>query len=427
VLIAGLWGCQDKGSQPPINPPQIEPGTPYNPWPPNSATGLGMNIDFSWECENPENSQTSFAVFWGRDTLHQISLPFDGKFLRSSWRLRREACEMLFRIYTMQMAYRARYNAYALNGITASAASPTSFDEIGVTILPDDKYVYAMVAAANTFSCAATANLELGAALDFITVDETGLIDTISSDYRVPFSPGMTYYWQIVSYFDTDKTIIGPIWNFTTSADSGITNNAPVPPTISIPSDGITTVGPIVIFTWRCSDPEHNLLAYDFYLAVGETPSLQQEYLFEPIIASDWRKQQVVLSQLREIAAGQISYRDAFGSYWAVDRGASFENQPDGFSDLGVILNSDDCYYYHMIGGIDTFSCSAMANIDRDGDYDQWAINHNSIITHVDDADVPFLESTQYSWKIVARDSHGSETESSIWHFTTVSDTSFLN
>jgi hypothetical protein len=131
---------------------------------------------------------------------------------------------------------------------------------------------------------------------------------------------------------------------------------------------------------------------------------------------------------LEEIFARQQSYRSAFGSYCLNGRSAGNECNQHGFDPLGVFWNPEDCYCYRMESNIDTFVCHAWADIDQKEWgwlWDEWTINQDHQITHIDDIfDMPFIPGTEYSWKIVARDSHGNETESPVWRFTTVADTS---
>ncbi len=85
-----------------------------------------------------------------------------------------EAKQILKQIYTMQRAYRQESNpaTYAHNGDTRAAG--TVFADIGVEIGDNAAYSYEMTAAANSFSCTATANLDDDAAIDSWTIDETG-------------------------------------------------------------------------------------------------------------------------------------------------------------------------------------------------------------------------------------------------------------
>ena len=85
-----------------------------------------------------------------------------------------EAKQILKQIYTMQRAYRQESNPAtdAHDGDARTAGQV--FADIGVEIGGEAKYTYTMTAAANTFSCTATVNLDDDAAIDSWTIDQDG-------------------------------------------------------------------------------------------------------------------------------------------------------------------------------------------------------------------------------------------------------------
>jgi prepilin-type N-terminal cleavage/methylation domain-containing protein len=112
--------------------------------------------------------------------LAALAIP---RFMRSTTKSKQsEAKQLLKQVYTMQHAYRQEFNAYCLNGVTASAAAPATFARIGVDIGASARYTYVMVAAANTFSCTATANLDDDATNDVWAITETGTLTCTSDD-----------------------------------------------------------------------------------------------------------------------------------------------------------------------------------------------------------------------------------------------------
>lgn len=80
----------------------------------------------------------------------------------------------------MQHAYRQANNTYGDAG--ANAAAGGSFPQIGVEIMLGARYAYAMVAAANTFTCTATGNIDDDATIDTWVVDESGVITNTIND-----------------------------------------------------------------------------------------------------------------------------------------------------------------------------------------------------------------------------------------------------
>jgi prepilin-type N-terminal cleavage/methylation domain-containing protein len=112
--------------------------------------------------------------------LAALAIP---RFMRSTTKAKQsEAKQLLKQIYTMQHAYRQEFNAYCLNGITASSAAPATFARIGVDIGASARYSYAMVSAANTFTCTATANLDDDATVDTWTITHAGTLTCTIDD-----------------------------------------------------------------------------------------------------------------------------------------------------------------------------------------------------------------------------------------------------
>lgn len=107
--------------------------------------------------------------------LAALAIP---RFMRATTKSKQtEAKTILKQIYTMEHAYRQEYNLYWGDGVSASALAPTAFARIGVDIGATARYVYTMVAGANTFTCTAVAtNLDDDASDDEWTIDDTGTL-----------------------------------------------------------------------------------------------------------------------------------------------------------------------------------------------------------------------------------------------------------
>jgi prepilin-type N-terminal cleavage/methylation domain-containing protein len=104
------------------------------------------------------------------------------RFMRSTTKAKQsEAKQLLKQIYTMQHAYRQEFNSYCLNGVSAAAGS-ANFARIGVDVGASARYSYAMVSAANTFTCTATANLDDDATVDTWTITQAGTLTCTIDD-----------------------------------------------------------------------------------------------------------------------------------------------------------------------------------------------------------------------------------------------------
>jgi len=109
--------------------------------------------------------------------LAALAIP---RFMQATTRSKQSECKQLLKqIYTMERTFRQSTGAYGDNGVTAAAGG--SFPTIGVEIMASSVYSYTMVAAANTFTCTATANLDDDPAVDTWTINQAGnLINTIN-------------------------------------------------------------------------------------------------------------------------------------------------------------------------------------------------------------------------------------------------------
>ncbi len=94
-----------------------------------------------------------------------------------------EAKSILKQIFVMEQAYRQEYNTYWGNGVTASAAAPTTMGRIGVEIGSTARYTYSLVAATSAFTATATSGiLDDDAAVDTWTMNEQGVLTYMSDD-----------------------------------------------------------------------------------------------------------------------------------------------------------------------------------------------------------------------------------------------------
>jgi prepilin-type N-terminal cleavage/methylation domain-containing protein len=104
--------------------------------------------------------------------LAALAIP---RFMRATTKAKQsEAKQLLKQIYTMEHAYRQANTQYGDNGLTSVPGAVFVFPEIGVEVQQGAKYAYNVVAAANSFTATATANLDDDATIDTWTITEAG-------------------------------------------------------------------------------------------------------------------------------------------------------------------------------------------------------------------------------------------------------------
>jgi len=106
--------------------------------------------------------------------LASLAIP---RFMQATTKSKQSECKQLLKqIYTMQRTYRQEKGTYGDNGVTINAGAGGTFPQIGVEIQTSAKYTYALVAAQNTFTATATANLDDDPTIDTWTIDERGVL-----------------------------------------------------------------------------------------------------------------------------------------------------------------------------------------------------------------------------------------------------------
>jgi prepilin-type N-terminal cleavage/methylation domain-containing protein len=112
--------------------------------------------------------------------LAALAIP---RFMQATTKSKQSECKQLLKqIYTMQRTYRQANGSYGDNGVTIAAGAGGTFPQIGVEVQPTAAYQYAIVAAANTFTATATANLDDDAAVDTWTINQAGVLTNTIDD-----------------------------------------------------------------------------------------------------------------------------------------------------------------------------------------------------------------------------------------------------
>jgi prepilin-type N-terminal cleavage/methylation domain-containing protein len=113
--------------------------------------------------------------------LAALAIP---RFMRSTTKSKQsEAKQLLKQIYTMERAYRQEYNVYGCLGVTADSAAQAALAVIGVDVMANARYAYALTATASGFDATATATgLDDDGTNDVWVIDETGNLRCTSDD-----------------------------------------------------------------------------------------------------------------------------------------------------------------------------------------------------------------------------------------------------
>ncbi len=211
--------------------------------------------------------------------------------------------------------------------------------------------------------------------------------------------------------------------------ESNIQNLPPNAPFNPSPEDGATGVGVNTIFSWQATDPNHqDTLRYDFYL--GMNTDWGSNFVGHNWEVNSHRSQWMIQAEgralLSQIFSMQNAYHQQYGAYCLNGSYANRQNQSFGL--LNINIDSTNAYSYCISSAINTFTCTATANLDGDATTDTWTIDQDSTLVNTindtiyDLIGYSYHPNTIYYWKIVAKDNHGNETPGPIWNFTTGPD-----
>jgi hypothetical protein len=427
-LLSFLQPACDKSDKPyspnPGDSLIVLPLVPYNPQPADGAVDVGDEFALSWQCYNPDSSDTlTYRIMLGIDSLYCVVGYNPTTSFTIPWRKQSRAKEMLIQIYEMQRAYHDRYGGYCNNGQVATGGG--QFYNLGITIDSIDCYYYIMIAYEITFGCYATANLDDDATIDTWQINQTGALEQTISDFTddcpIEFRPATTYSWRVlVLSNDHADTTWGPVWHFTTTPGIIPPGYEIGVPGVPMPADYTTGVTCSTVFYWYSFRPDGDSLVYDYYLGSGNTePALLNRNLPANQTYPNWGKQWKAQQILRRVYEIEQRFYDRNGCYAHDGLHACYGY--DGFwRPFGIYIEGNDIYNYSISASCDTFICTAVANIDTDPLIDTWIIDQTGTIRHpIEDSDMPFTSGQSYSWKIVAHDTHGNRYTGPVWHFTT--------
>jgi hypothetical protein len=190
------------------------------------------------------------------------------------------------------------------------------------------------------------------------------------------------------------------------------------------PADGAIDVGDDFTLRWQCDNPDSDIV---FYMTCIGFDSLNHiiGYDTTKCVIVPWGKQSRARGILIQIHQMQMAYHNQYQSY-CLNGGYANRTDAAGFSRIGVIIDSTDCYRYGMTAENNSFTCVASANLDNDATIDTWKIDQTGVLDHIisdftDFTPIDFQPATTYSWQVLVIDDHYDTTSSPIWHFTTTS------
>ena len=223
---------------------------------------------------------------------------------------------------------------------------------------------------------------------------------------------GTTYYWKIIAWDSFGESAAGPIWSFTTEA-----NSPPNIPSNPSPSDGATNVELDATLNWTGGDPNGDPVTYDVYFGDSSPPpkviANQSGTTYDPGIL------EFSTTYYWKIIAWDEYGATATGPIWDFATGTnSAPNTPSnphpGNGETNVPVSTDlswiggdpdgDPVTYDVYFGDST----PLSKISANQSGDSYAFTND------------LSYNTTYYWQIVAWDNHDASASGPIWEFKTL-------
>lgn len=229
-----------------------------------------------------------------------------------------------------------------------------------------------------------------------------------------------TYYWQIISADNRGKETTGPLWRFSTHAP---VNRRPDTPVAISPASGTAGVAVSSQLRWSASDPDEDAMTFDVFLGsdfpLAKVAADRPETYFQPAANLKYNTSyfwQIVARDSR----GLTNLESPVWSFSTVQLANQPPNQPIAVSpasgSVGVTNRpvfawsggdiDDDTVYYDFY--LDTVAPPLAKIAER-----------ITATTHATTQDL--TAGRTYYWQVVAEDSSGSRSASSIYSFTVIS------
>ena len=395
------WSFTTRANNPPY--------TPSNPSPSNGATNVNLNADLSWTGGDPDGDIVTYDVYFGTTTnppkvmSNQSSTTYDLGTLDYNttyyWKI-------------VAWDYYGAMKAGPLWSFTTRTNHPPNTPgnpnpangAINVLITTDISWTGGDPDPGDIV----TYDIYFGTTNPppiLVYGHTTTTYDLYTLNYNTQ------YYWKIVAWDSFGESTPGPVWSFTT-----IANSPPYTPSNPNPSNGASDVDIDAILSWTGGDPNGDPVTYDVYFGTVSLPPKvignQTSTTYDPPGNLAFGT-----TYYWKIVAWDNYGGSAVGPIWSFT--TRFNNPPytpsnpspaDGATNvnLNVVLSwsggdpDGDTVNYDVYFGTTTPPPKIVSNQSATT-YNPGTLNHG----------------TKYYWKIVAWDNYGLSTSGPIWSFTT--------
>ena len=271
----------------PNNQPPVAPNTPF---PENLATGMGKEIELTWNCSDPNKDEITYTVNFGKQGSElktivtgliepSIIVKDLEPFTKYFWQV--TAYDVHYASTNSELWQFETGDLDNMPPNTPTLPSPAHLEkdiEDHVTFAwsggdPDgDPVTYKIyLATASTWVPSDPTNLTIIHTTNLLKYDYYGL------------ARGAVYQWQVIAIDKSGTQTAGPIWQFSTVEPE---NNVPSFATITEPQDGSTEISVSQKLRWTATDEDGDTLYYDVYFGTDPEPELvsasQPSQIYDP-------------------------------------------------------------------------------------------------------------------------------------------------
>ncbi len=160
-------------------------------------------------------------------------------------------------------------SALAIPFVPRTVAEPLSPPEIPSDPNPENNSKNISISSILSWNCSDPDNDTMSFDIYFGDKNPPGKVEThyMNKTYSPDLKYSTQYFWQIIAWDDNNESNNGPIWTFSTKA-----NTPPNVPTDEMPDNNSTGISIGTTVSWNCSDYDGDTLSYDVFLGPTTSP-----------------------------------------------------------------------------------------------------------------------------------------------------------
>lgn len=310
-ISTAIWSFTTKAQNEPPGPVTIVS-------PPDGSTGRSLTTDLEWQCTDPEGQTLNYDVYFGTSS--------------NSPKIVSNRGPTFYTVSGLQplTVYYWRVVARDPGGLETSSSTWTFTTRLNQppaapsNPAPADNSTNHGSDVTLQWQCSdpegqtITYDVYLGAS------NPPALLSSNFAQTRfnpVPREYSTTYWWRIVARDASGAETSGPIWTFTTRA-----NSPPNAPSAIMPIPGQTLYPIAGQLRWSCTDPDQQALVFDVYFGTAVNPPLV--VTGQPYTALSPGPMQAATTYRWRVVARDTYGAETSGPVWSFTTASSSNQQP---------------------------------------------------------------------------------------------------